>query len=150
MPQLDISTYFNQLFWLVISFSVLYYFIYVHFLPGIASIILKREEKIRADIAEADAFLSEYKTIKQEMENLLTKSRKIALALREESSLHSKQFLDTKLHDLEHQIVVDMKEQDKRLEALKLNFRKEVDEISKQLGIEIYRAVLSSYHQKEH
>jgi F-type H+-transporting ATPase subunit b len=148
MPQLDISTYFNQLFWLIISFSALYYFIAGYFLPGIGGIMLKREDKIKADIAEADGFFNEYKTIKREMENLMAKSRERALALREESALRSKQFLDKKLYDLEHQMVIDMKEQDKRLDAVRLNFRKEVGEISNQLSTEIYQAILSSYQQK--
>jgi F-type H+-transporting ATPase subunit b len=54
MPQLDPSSYISQVFWLFISFSLLYLFVKYWFLPRIQSSFVARETKINKLIAEAE------------------------------------------------------------------------------------------------
>jgi F-type H+-transporting ATPase subunit b len=67
MPQLDVSTFPTQLFWLAISFVVLYVVMARLGLPRIGKIIAARRERVAGDLdkagqmkAEADAVISAY------------------------------------------------------------------------------------------
>jgi F-type H+-transporting ATPase subunit b len=44
LPQLDISTYWSQIFWLIVTFSVLYLSLSKVFLPNIMSLVKRRQD----------------------------------------------------------------------------------------------------------
>ena len=46
MPQIDKITYFNQLFWLFLSFSFYYCVLLKVFLPKISSVLKARKKKL--------------------------------------------------------------------------------------------------------
>ena len=54
MPQLDFSTWGNQIFWLVITLVVIYLILYRVALPRIASVLAERQGTITNDIAAAE------------------------------------------------------------------------------------------------
>ncbi|MBN9543559.1 MAG: hypothetical protein J0G32_07220 [Alphaproteobacteria bacterium] len=54
MPQLDISTYFSQLFWLLLTFGMLYGFMSYVFLPKLAKVINKRNDQIESLLEKAE------------------------------------------------------------------------------------------------
>ena len=47
MPQLEITTYPSQIFWLVVSFLILYLIMSKIIIPKIASVIKSRESEIK-------------------------------------------------------------------------------------------------------
>lgn len=53
MPQLDPSTYASQLFWLVVTFVLLYLVIWKVALPRIAELLQERQERIDDDLERA-------------------------------------------------------------------------------------------------
>ncbi len=53
LPQLDTSTFASQLFWLIITFSFLYWVMSRIALPRLQSVILDRKNKIQGDLDEA-------------------------------------------------------------------------------------------------
>ena len=53
MPQLEVSTYISQVFWLIVCFSFLYYLLSKKALPRVAEILEARADRIRADLDEA-------------------------------------------------------------------------------------------------
>ena len=67
MPQLNAGFYASQILWLIITFSVLYYFLKKKALPRVADILEARQERISNDLdkaanlrAEAEAAAEEY------------------------------------------------------------------------------------------
>ncbi|MDB4198503.1 F0F1 ATP synthase subunit B', partial [Ascidiaceihabitans sp.] len=54
MPQLDFSTWGNQIFWLVITLVVIYLILSRVALPRIASVLAERQGTITNDIAAAE------------------------------------------------------------------------------------------------
>lgn len=54
MPQLDFSTFDNQIFWLVITLVVIYFILSRVALPRIASVLAERQGTITNDIAAAE------------------------------------------------------------------------------------------------
>jgi len=53
MPQLDVSTYPSQIFWLILTFAVLYYLLSRKGLPRVAEILEARQDRIAADLDRA-------------------------------------------------------------------------------------------------
>jgi F-type H+-transporting ATPase subunit b len=54
MPQLDISTFPNQIFWLLITLVVIYFILSRVVLPRVDSVLSERQATITHDIAAAD------------------------------------------------------------------------------------------------
>ena len=62
LPQLDLSTYGSQIFWLVITFSILYLSLSRVFLPSIVGLVKKRKnyvDSIRQDIGIENSHIIE-------------------------------------------------------------------------------------------
>ena len=53
MPQLNPEFFLSQLFWLIITFSFLFIFLWKFSLPRISKVLEKRESKINDDIESA-------------------------------------------------------------------------------------------------
>ena len=53
MPQLDVSSFPSQIFWLIICFSVLYYLLSRRALPRISETLEARQDRIAADLDQA-------------------------------------------------------------------------------------------------
>ena len=67
MPQLDVSTYTSQIFWLVVFFAVLYHLVANVALPKLTEVFEERQERMSADLdkaaelrAEAEAAYERY------------------------------------------------------------------------------------------
>lgn len=59
LPQLDMSTWPSQLFWLAITFGILYWLMAGRFLPAIAGAIEERRDRIADDLDQATEFKSQ-------------------------------------------------------------------------------------------
>jgi len=53
MPQLDYVFFISQVFWLTVSFAILYFFVRYWFLPRMQSVLLAREDKVNSLMQEA-------------------------------------------------------------------------------------------------
>jgi F-type H+-transporting ATPase subunit b len=53
VPQLDVSTFPSQIFWLIICFSILYYLLSRRALPRVSEILEARQDRIAADLDQA-------------------------------------------------------------------------------------------------
>ena len=54
MPQFDITTYYSQIFWLIVTFGLLYIFIYKFITPKAEEIFNNRQTNIQDNITQAD------------------------------------------------------------------------------------------------
>ncbi|WP_341792511.1 ATP F0F1 synthase subunit B' [Rickettsia endosymbiont of Gonocerus acuteangulatus] len=54
MPQFDINTYYSQIFWLIVTFSLLYIFVYKFIVTKIERVLNNRQSNIQDNIAKAD------------------------------------------------------------------------------------------------
>lgn len=71
MPLLDTSTYLSQLFWLLISFALLYFLLNKICIPLLQNIFLLREQKIKEALAKASIAQEEALKLKHEYEEIL-------------------------------------------------------------------------------
>ena len=66
MPQLDIAFYPAQIFWLIISFGILFLAMKYWLLPPLADVLDQREEKIKKILRQADKMSAEAERIGKE------------------------------------------------------------------------------------
>ena len=68
MPQLEITTYPSQIFWLVVSFLILYLIMSRIIIPRISSVIKSRESEIKNNIHIAEQMYKDTEIINNEYE----------------------------------------------------------------------------------
>lgn len=79
MPQLEqIPTFIGQVFWLVVTFTVLYFVLWRGAIPRIADILQERQERIDDDLQKAE-------TLKREAEAALAAYEASAASAREDA-----------------------------------------------------------------
>ncbi len=84
LPQLDIQTYPSQIFWLVVSFAVLYVLVSRIAVPRIFEVLEERQERIADDLDKAQTLQSEAAQAQADHEALLAEARaRAAAAVRE-------------------------------------------------------------------
>jgi F-type H+-transporting ATPase subunit b len=73
LPQLDIETYASQIFWLIVTFIVLYFLVAKIAMPRIAEVLEGRQERIEDDLDKAETLKKEAYLVRVEYEKKLTK-----------------------------------------------------------------------------
>ena len=70
MPQLEITTYPSQIFWLVVSFLILYLIMSRIIIPRISSVIKSRETEIKNNIHISEQLYKDTEIINDELEKV--------------------------------------------------------------------------------
>ena len=78
LPQLDIETYASQIFWLIVTFIVLYFLVAKIAMPRIAEVLEGRQERIEDDLDKAETLKKEAYLVKIEYEKALSSAREEA------------------------------------------------------------------------
>lgn len=81
MPQLDPAFFGTQLFWLAVSFIVLYFLMSRLAMPQIAGVLKQREDKIQGDLETAQKLKEESKSVIAAYEKALADARGEAQAM---------------------------------------------------------------------
>ena len=85
LPQLDIQTYPSQIFWLIISFIVLYLLVSRVAVPRISEVLEERQERIADDLDKAETLKKEAEQVRGEYEKALAEARDKAHAATREA-----------------------------------------------------------------
>jgi F-type H+-transporting ATPase subunit b len=80
MPQLDFSTYASQLFWLLVTFVLLYFLMRRLALPRVDRAIGARRSRIETDLGEAEQLKREAETVLAAYQKSLSDARAQAQA----------------------------------------------------------------------
>lgn len=101
MPQLDPSTFPSQIFWLTVTFFLLYVIVGRHVVPTISNVILSRKQKIANDLDAADRFQKEAEELEEAYEASLrdTKGKANAIIAKAQEEAQKKE--DKALKSLE-------------------------------------------------
>jgi F-type H+-transporting ATPase subunit b len=75
MPQLDPSTFAPQLFWLVVTFVLLYLAMWKIALPKIGSILQDRQERIDDDLEKAEKLKQDAEAVREAYEKIVAEGR---------------------------------------------------------------------------
>lgn len=86
MPQLDLSTYVPQLFWLLVTFVVLYVLMKRLAVPQVGRAIEARRQRLDSDLARAGELKAQAETVLANYEKTLSSARAEAQAKLRETS----------------------------------------------------------------
>jgi DNA repair protein SbcC/Rad50 len=81
VPQLDVSTFSSQIFWLLICFGTLYYLLSRRALPRVSEILDARQDRIAADLDQAQRLRREAEAALSTYERAMAKAQDEAHAL---------------------------------------------------------------------
>ncbi|MDC0074480.1 F0F1 ATP synthase subunit B' [Alphaproteobacteria bacterium] len=88
MPQLDITTFIPQLFWLIITFVTLYLIMSMVILPKIADVLEQRQDRIASDIQEAERLKLDAEIALKDYESVLFKAKENAQEISAKNKLN--------------------------------------------------------------
>ena len=94
LPQMDISTFPSQIFWLIVTFSILYVFMWKFVIPKLRIIIEERRDKISNDINEAEKLKSEAEEILNKYKSKMTSSNQDAVKIIAEAKKQSDEYTE--------------------------------------------------------
>ena len=119
MPQLDPTWFASQLFWLAITFAILYGILSRKVLPPLLEIIERRQQTKERDITEAQTFKSQAEQARHEYERALSEARGRAQQLMTDAMQETKAKGEQKTRDMDKQIEANLKEASRKITAKK-------------------------------
>ena len=81
MPQIEVSTFASQIFWLIICFATLYYLLSRRALPRVSEVLEARQDRIAADLDQAQRLRRDAEKTLEIYEQAMAKARDEAHAL---------------------------------------------------------------------
>lgn len=138
MPQLDFSTFPSQLFWLFVSFTLLYYFLASHILPKIHDVLDKRQVKITSDLEDAARLKEEAEAAREIYEQALRNARRDAHQLISEASLEAERMVVERQKAFEAKLKHELQTSETRITNARRAARKEIEQMATDLSREIF------------
>jgi F-type H+-transporting ATPase subunit b len=148
MPQLDFSTFPNQIFWLLVTLGVIYYVMSRVALPRIAGVLADRAGTITNDIAKAEELKQKAVEAETAYQKALTDARSEANRIVAETKAEIQSDLDAELKKADAQIAAKSAEAEKAIAEIRDNAVKSVTEVAKATAKEIVAAFGASADAK--
>ena len=141
MPQLDFSTFPNQIFWLVITLVVIYFLLSRVALPRIGSALTDRANKITGDLAEAEKLKEDAKNAEAAYEKALADARAEAQSISAKVKADIQEQLDAEMAKADAEISARAAEAQTKLAEIRENAAASVKDVSKDVAREIVSAM---------
>jgi len=126
MPQLDTSTYASQVFWLFVSFSILFFVVKIKIIPLFEELYKKRWDHTHGAKRKAENFLGEAKQINSDLEKSLDDAKNKSGEILSKSDYDSKASFAKRKSDFLESV-------HKRLEETKSILEKQEHEVEKNI-----------------
>lgn len=137
MPQLDPTWYVSQLFWLAITFSVLYVVLAKLILPRLLGILGAREDAKAMDLSAADQFRKDAEHAKLQYEHAMSDARERAKSLFTDAETSIKKISANANKQLEEKMGIRMQEAEKTIDAKKQELKSYFDQHGSSMVMDI-------------
>jgi F-type H+-transporting ATPase subunit b len=137
LPQLDQTTFASQLFWLLISFVVLYVVISRFAAPKIGGVIEGRASRIRSDVNAAGEAQRAGEEAIQNYERALTEARGRALKLSEQIRATVQAEINSKGETAAKQLAADLQKAEARVAQMRANAMARVGDVAREATADI-------------
>ena len=131
MPQLDISTFPNQIFWLVVTLVVLYFVMSRVALPRVAAVLADRRGAITSDIATAEEFKLKAQAAEEAYHKALAEARAEAGRIIEATKAEMQSELDQQIAKADAEIAARTAESERRIREIRDSAMEMVSDVSK-------------------
>lgn len=140
MPQLDLTTFSNQIFWLVVTMVVLYFIMSRVALPRIAAVLADRRGTITSDIAAAEDFKLKAQEAESAYNQALADARTEANRIVEAAKAEMQAELDVQLAKANAEIAARSAESERHIAEIRDNALAMVTDVSNDVTKEILTA----------
>lgn len=137
MPQLDLSTFPNQIFWLVVTLFVLYYVMSRVALPRVAAVLADRRGAITSDIAAAEEFKLKAQQAEEAYKKAEAEARAEANRIVETAKAEMQAELDKQIAKADAEIAARAAESEQRIREIRDRAMDLVSDVSKDITSDI-------------
>lgn len=141
MPQLDFSTFGNQIFWLLIALVVIYFILSRIALPRIGAVLAERQGTITNDIAAAENLRAKAIEAEAAYNKALADARIEANRIIAEAKAEIQADLDRAIAKADAQIAAKAAEGEKAIAEIRATALENVTEVAKDTAKEIIAAM---------
>lgn len=144
IPQLDFSTFPNQIFWLVILLGILFFIISRIALPRIEKILETRKVRIKEDLEEAERAANQAESIRSNTTHTLANAKNRAETIAAETRAKIRDLQDEEMNRVGQAIAALSEESEERIKATQAEAPDKIKEIMQSVVPEIIKFVLPS------
>ena len=144
MPQLDPEFWFSQIFWLIITFGILYLFLSKIILPKISDNLETRKSQVLENLELAEKQKNESEAKLKEFDNIILKSKIEAKNLFNESRKKLLDDINNKRQMLEKEIDKEVKIVEAEIEELKKKSPEKINKIAIETSTDLINQLIGA------
>ena len=141
MPQLDFSTFGNQIFWLVVTLVVIYLILSRVALPRIAGVLAERSGTISNDLAAAEELKAKAVAAEKAYNQALSDARAEAAKIVASTKADMKAELDAAIAKADAEISQKTAESEKVISEIRATALESVEEVAKNTAMALVAAL---------
>jgi F-type H+-transporting ATPase subunit b len=144
MPQLDITTYPNLIFWGIVAIVVLYLILTRVAIPRIGRVLAERSDAISNDIEMAALYKRRAEEAEAAYDAALARAREEAHRIAAENRAQIDKELKALTAKADAEIAAKAKESEARIREIEASAAASIEEVARQTAAEIVRALVPS------
>ncbi len=141
MPQLDFSTFPNQIFWLIVTLLVIYFVLSRIALPRIGGVLAERKGVITNDLAAADELKQQAVSAEKAYNDALVRARAEAAKIVTEAKADIQKDLNKAIALADTEIAAKAAESEKRIGDIRAGAMDAIAEVAKDTARELVAAL---------
>lgn len=141
MPQLDFSTWPNQIFWLLVTLVVIYFVLSKIALPRIGAVLADRKSTITNDLAAAEELKSKAVAAEKAYNDALANARTEAAKIVAQAKAEIQKDLDAATAKADAEIAAKAADSEKTIAAIRDGAAQAVSEVARDVAGELVAAL---------
>jgi F-type H+-transporting ATPase subunit b len=141
LPQLDFSTFPNQIFWLLVTLVVIYLVLSKVALPRIASVLAERQGTITNDIAAAEELKAKAAAAEQAYDKALADARAEAQKIAGETKAEIQAEVDAAMAKADAEIAARTAESEARITEIRAGAAAAIKDVAQDTAKEVVSAM---------
>ena len=137
MPQLELSSYISQMFWLLLSFCVLWFLLSTFIVPKLADVVEQRKRKINEYVQRADALNAQAQNSLEKYNETISLAQKQAEESKNKSKEELKAYLQKTEADMSERLNKKIADNEFLLATEKNNTLQQIEVIAQDLAYQI-------------
>jgi F-type H+-transporting ATPase subunit b len=149
MPQLEFADFMPQLFWLAVSFILLYVLMSRFALPKVATVLVERDRQIEEDLARAERLKTEADETLRSYESALAQARQEAQGLHRQASAEISALAAKREQAFAAEIGARTREAEERIDAAKRRALADLPVVASEVADSAFRRLTGEAPQPE-
>ena len=142
IPQLEFSSFPNQILWLVVFLLAIFIVVRMIALPRIGQIVSQREKRIKADLEDARKLNEKIEGLENSIEETLAEAKRFSEGKVAETRNEILEMQNKALEEAEVTVKAEVAEAEKRIEAIQDEALTNIRAIANEAAVEIVNQIV--------